>query len=174
MSKYEPLWKWIRDNGTDSFKLTYAEIEEIAGVPIDHSFLKYAVVCNQSDFACDSSSWANLTWALLPKSKISTALQRMNWRNTASVSVLKETAEKNGIVFKAIKIESREDTKNAPTPVTTYSLFCDGEYITNGQMNDKKFLKPKVSLTYKMNDNHSLTEKRFCVTLNVVKRWYSQ
>ena len=41
MSKYEPLWKWIRDNGTDSFKLTYAEIKEIAGVPIDHSFLKY-------------------------------------------------------------------------------------------------------------------------------------
>ena len=41
MSKYEHLWKWIRDNGTDSFKLTYAEIEEIAGVPIDHSFLKY-------------------------------------------------------------------------------------------------------------------------------------
>ena len=30
MSKYEHLWKWIRDNGTDSFKLTYAEIEEIA------------------------------------------------------------------------------------------------------------------------------------------------
>ena len=23
MSKYEHLWKWIRDNGTDSFKLTY-------------------------------------------------------------------------------------------------------------------------------------------------------
>ena len=41
MGKYEPLWKWICDNGTDSFKLTYAEIEEIAGVPIDHSFLKY-------------------------------------------------------------------------------------------------------------------------------------
>ena len=41
MSKYEPLWKWICDNGTDSFKLTYAEIEEITGVPIDHSFLKY-------------------------------------------------------------------------------------------------------------------------------------
>ena len=29
MSKYEPLWKWIKENGTDSFKLTYAEIEEI-------------------------------------------------------------------------------------------------------------------------------------------------
>ena len=41
MSKYEPLWKWIRDNGTDNFKLSYAEIEEITGFPIDHSFLKY-------------------------------------------------------------------------------------------------------------------------------------
>lgn len=41
MSKYDPLWKWIKENGTDSFKLTYAEIEEIAGLPIDHSFLTY-------------------------------------------------------------------------------------------------------------------------------------
>lgn len=41
MSKYDSLWKWIRDNGTDSFKLTYDEIEKIVGVPIDHSFLKY-------------------------------------------------------------------------------------------------------------------------------------
>ena len=23
----------------------------------------------------------------------------------------------------------------------TYALFCDGEYVTNEQMNDKKFLK---------------------------------
>ncbi len=41
MSKYNPLWNWIKENGTDSFKLTYAEIEKIAGLPIDHSFLKY-------------------------------------------------------------------------------------------------------------------------------------
>ncbi len=41
MSKYDPLWNWIKENGTDSFKLTYAEIEEIAGLPIDHSFLTY-------------------------------------------------------------------------------------------------------------------------------------
>ena len=36
---YEPLWNWIRENGTDSFKLTFDEIEKIAGLPIDHSFL---------------------------------------------------------------------------------------------------------------------------------------
>lgn len=39
MSKYDQLWKWISENGTDSFNLTYSEIEEIAGLPIDHSFL---------------------------------------------------------------------------------------------------------------------------------------
>ena len=41
MSKYDLLWKWIQDNGADTFSLTYAEIEKIAGLPIDHSFLSY-------------------------------------------------------------------------------------------------------------------------------------
>lgn len=41
MSKYDSLWKWINKNKTDDFKLTYAEIENIAGVPIDHSFLTF-------------------------------------------------------------------------------------------------------------------------------------
>lgn len=41
MSKYDPLWKWINENKTDNFKLTYAEIENIVGVPIDHSFLTF-------------------------------------------------------------------------------------------------------------------------------------
>ena len=39
MSKYEPLWTWIKENSTDSFKLTFDEMEKIAGLPIDHSFL---------------------------------------------------------------------------------------------------------------------------------------
>ena len=41
MSKYAPLWNWIKENGTDCFQLTYTEIEQIAGLPIDHSFLTY-------------------------------------------------------------------------------------------------------------------------------------
>ena len=41
MSKYDGLWKRIAENGQDQFKLTYAQIEELAGVPIDHSFLKF-------------------------------------------------------------------------------------------------------------------------------------
>ena len=41
MSKYDALWNWIKENGSDGFKLTYEEIEQIAGVSIDHSFLTY-------------------------------------------------------------------------------------------------------------------------------------
>lgn len=41
MSKFDPLWNWIKENGTDSFRLTFAEIEKIAGLPIDHSFLSF-------------------------------------------------------------------------------------------------------------------------------------
>lgn len=41
MSKYDALWLWIRENGTDSVKLTFAEIRQIAGFSVDHSFLTY-------------------------------------------------------------------------------------------------------------------------------------
>lgn len=41
MSKYAPLWEYIQKNGSPSFQLTFEEIEDIAGIPIDHSFLKY-------------------------------------------------------------------------------------------------------------------------------------
>ena len=41
MSKYDPLWAWIRDNGQDRFRMSFAEIEKIAGQPIDHSFLRF-------------------------------------------------------------------------------------------------------------------------------------
>ncbi len=41
MSKYEPLWNYLKDNNKDSYKLTYEEMENILGFPIDHSFLTY-------------------------------------------------------------------------------------------------------------------------------------
>lgn len=41
MSKYHKLWEWIGKNGTDSFTLSFDEIERIAGLPLDHSFLAY-------------------------------------------------------------------------------------------------------------------------------------
>lgn len=41
MSKYEALWEYVRETGKESFQLTFEEIQDIAGIPIDHSFLKY-------------------------------------------------------------------------------------------------------------------------------------
>ena len=41
MSKYNTLWEYEQKNGSPSFKLTFEEIQEIAGIPIDHSFLNY-------------------------------------------------------------------------------------------------------------------------------------
>lgn len=41
MSKYNTLWETIQKSEKDALKLSFTEIEDIAGVPIDHSFLKY-------------------------------------------------------------------------------------------------------------------------------------
>ena len=61
--------------------------------------------------------------------------------NGKYVPILEQTAKDNNIPFRAIHIQSREEAQNAPTPITNYALFHDGEYITNEQMNEKKFLK---------------------------------
>jgi len=41
MSKYEPLWKHLQSDGRSTFQLTFAEIKDILGFEIDHSFLNY-------------------------------------------------------------------------------------------------------------------------------------
>lgn len=61
--------------------------------------------------------------------------------NGKYVPIVEATAKEHNIPFKAIHITSREEAQNAPTPITTYAVFFDGEYITNEQMNDSKFLK---------------------------------
>ena len=43
--------------------------------------------------------------------------------------------------FQATRLETKEEAQNAPTAVTTYALFYNGEYVTNEQMNDKRFIK---------------------------------
>ncbi len=41
MSKYEPLWSYLKENNKDNYKLSYEEIRNILGFDIDHSFLTY-------------------------------------------------------------------------------------------------------------------------------------
>ena len=41
MSKDDPLWEYVQRNGSRYLKLTFEEIRNILGIPLDHSFLKY-------------------------------------------------------------------------------------------------------------------------------------
>lgn len=41
MSKYNALWEYVKNSGAQSLKLTFDEIQNIAGVLIDHSFLNF-------------------------------------------------------------------------------------------------------------------------------------
>ncbi len=41
MSKYELLWKYLKENNKDNYKLSYEEIKNILRFDIDHSFLTY-------------------------------------------------------------------------------------------------------------------------------------
>ncbi len=41
MSKYEPLWKYLKANNKENYRLSYTEIKKILGFDIDHSFLTY-------------------------------------------------------------------------------------------------------------------------------------
>ncbi|MBP5208188.1 MAG: YoaP domain-containing protein [Clostridia bacterium] len=61
--------------------------------------------------------------------------------NAKYVPIVEQTAKDHGVPFRAILLSNKEEAQNAPTPITTYALFCDGKYLTNEQMNDTKFLK---------------------------------
>ena len=41
MSKYNALWSLVSQQDGTTVTLSFAEIEQAAGVPLDHSFLSY-------------------------------------------------------------------------------------------------------------------------------------
>ncbi len=121
----------------------------------DPKFLKH-----KGFFVCDEADNGIQLWALpfapdekLPKFKDCARHPRVEEKgwllyytnqcpfNAKYVPIVEQTAAEHGIPFRAIRLERREDAQNAPTPVTTYALFHNGAYVTNEQMNDKRFLK---------------------------------
>lgn len=51
--------------------------------------------------------------------------------NVKYVPIVEAIAKEKGVQFKAIHLQSKEQAKNIPTPITTYALFYNGEYLTN-------------------------------------------
>lgn len=41
MSKYDPVWQYLKTNESDLIVLSFEEINNILGFKIDHSFLNY-------------------------------------------------------------------------------------------------------------------------------------
>ncbi|MBR6407215.1 MAG: YoaP domain-containing protein [Clostridia bacterium] len=61
--------------------------------------------------------------------------------NGKYVPVLERFAQERGVAFKTVLLNTKAAAQNAPTPITTYALFYNGDYLTNEQMNEKRFLK---------------------------------
>lgn len=61
MSKYSVLWEYIGRQNTDCLQLTFTEIEQILGFPIDHSFLSYKKECTAYGWKVGKISMKNQT-----------------------------------------------------------------------------------------------------------------
>jgi len=61
MGKYNALWEYVKNNGSQSFKLSFEEIQNIAGIPIDHSFLKYKKELTKYGYQVGKISMKNQT-----------------------------------------------------------------------------------------------------------------
>ncbi|MEG6616367.1 YoaP domain-containing protein [Peptococcaceae bacterium 1198_IL3148] len=57
------------------------------------------------------------------------------------VPLIESVAKAKNIAFKSIRFETMEQAQNAPAPFTSYSLFYDGEFVTNEILSAKKFEK---------------------------------
>ena len=57
------------------------------------------------------------------------------------VPLIQEFAINNDISFKVIRFETTLQAQNSPAPTTTYSLFYNGNFITNEVLSMKKFEK---------------------------------
>ena len=57
------------------------------------------------------------------------------------VPVIEKIAKENGVKLHSIHICNKETAQNAPTPITSYALFREGEYVTNEILSEKKFLQ---------------------------------
>ena len=51
MSKYDALWAYIQELDKEKLVLRFADIEQIAGTPLDHSFLTYKKELAQYGYA---------------------------------------------------------------------------------------------------------------------------
>ena len=67
MSKYHALWAYIQKQGTQQLTLTFDEIGQITGIPLDHSFLKYKKELSDFGYEVEKISMKNQTVVFIKK-----------------------------------------------------------------------------------------------------------
>jgi hypothetical protein len=65
MGKYSALWEYVQKNGSPSIKLSFAEIHNIVGIEIDHSFLTYKKELTQYGYKVGKISLKEQTVAFI-------------------------------------------------------------------------------------------------------------
>ena len=67
MSKYDALWAYIQGRSEEKLILSFAEVEQIAGTPLDHSFLKYKKELAQYGYTVGKISMKSQTILFIKK-----------------------------------------------------------------------------------------------------------
>lgn len=65
------------------------------------------------------------------------------------VPLIETVAKDRGVALYSHRLESAKEAKECPAPFTTYSLFYNGEFITNEILSENKFRKILSDLTDK-------------------------
>ncbi len=61
--------------------------------------------------------------------------------NAKYVPLIEELARAHGVPFISVRFETTKQAQNAPAPVTIYSLFYNGEFVTSEILSEAKFAK---------------------------------
>lgn len=61
------------------------------------------------------------------------------------VPIIENVALKRSVAFRSVRLETKEQAQNAPSPFTTFSLFYNGEFVTHEILSDKKFEKLMIA-----------------------------
>ena len=107
------------DESDCGIQLWYLPFEEGAEVPKFRECAKHPAI-DEKGFVIYYSDQCPFTYYWIPR--------------------LKSCAEENGIALKVIHIESREAAQNAPSPVTNFTIFKDGKFVSHEIQSEKKLL----------------------------------
>lgn len=73
------------------------------------------------------------------------------------VPLIEAAAGEKGLPFQSIRLQTKEQAQNAPTPFTSYSLFYNGEFVTNEILSVPKFEKLAALTKYPYTPDRSVS-----------------